>query len=419
MEPKIYRKEYLPFSRQQIDEDVLRIIYRLNRAGFKGYLVGGGVRDLLLGKHPKDFDLATDARPEELRRLFRNSRLIGRRFRIAHIFFARHKIVEVATFRAAASELPEGSDELEPSTLAEDNNYGTEASDALRRDLTINALFFDPASQSVIDYVGGMDDMMAARIRIVGDPRTRFIEDPVRMIRAVRHAARSGFDLEPSCREAIEELHQLLEKAPAARLYDELSKDLLSGSLSDLLPLLITTKLSNFIVPGLNQIDSVLFDQSSNLIQALLRLDRQIREGEEVTVADVLAVLLLACIDPNFNLERIAAVFSDLESVSSSFREHFGTIPIPRRERERVAGMILSTLRATVPQDDKPLNLKRIPPTRLAQAEHLLRLIAPDSVELQGVQEALNPKNSREPHNRRRPRMRRRNKQVASPASAA
>ena len=177
------------------------MLYRLRTAGYKGYLVGGSVRDLLLGRSPKDFDIGTDAHPQALRKLFRNCRMIGRRFRLAHILFANGKVVEVATFRRNPDPPTEaGGPEL---LQTSDNTFGTPREDALRRDFTINGLFYDISDFSVLDYVGGLEDLEAGLIRTIGDPDIRFREDPVRMMRAVEFASRLGFAITPDAYEAI------------------------------------------------------------------------------------------------------------------------------------------------------------------------------------------------------------------------
>jgi poly(A) polymerase len=230
-------------SRQKISTEALKVLYRLRRSGYLAYLVGGGVRDLLLGQTPKDFDIGTNARPQEVRRLFRNSRIIGRRFRLVHVFF-RNEIVEVATFRASP-EAPEGPDDWEEAEQEameedahdgptppppEDDSYGTPAEDARRRDFTINALFYNIADFSVLDYVGGLDDLEAGLIRTIGDPDTRFQEDPVRMMRALEYSVRLGFEVDEASRVSIESCRHLILEASPARLSYELLEGLRSGS---------------------------------------------------------------------------------------------------------------------------------------------------------------------------------------------
>ena len=221
MEPSILERSQHPVSRRDIDPNVLKILYRLNAAGYTGYLVGGGVRDLMMGRRPKDFDIATSAHPQQVRDLFRNSRLIGRRFRLVHVFFGQQNI-EVSTFRRRAEDVAEGDDPM----IRHDNTFGTPEEDAFRRDFTINALFYDPRSFEVIDYVGGVPDLEARLIRTIGDPEVRMREDPVRMIRAVRFATKLNFEIEPATRAAIEHHSGDLAKSSVPRLVEEIFRTL-------------------------------------------------------------------------------------------------------------------------------------------------------------------------------------------------
>jgi poly(A) polymerase len=214
-------------SRRNISNGALRVLYRLNEAGYQAFLVGGAVRDLLLGGHPKDFDIATNATPEEVRGLFRNCRLIGRRFRLAHVVFGR-EIVEVATFRGTSDD-GSGDRHLVDGRLVRDNVYGTIEEDALRRDFTINALYYDIADFSVRDYVGGLRDLEARTLRLIGDPEARYREDPVRMLRAARLSAKLDFTIAPETAAPFATLGPLLADAPPARLFDESLKLFLSG----------------------------------------------------------------------------------------------------------------------------------------------------------------------------------------------
>ncbi|GBE48565.1 poly(A) polymerase I precursor [bacterium BMS3Bbin12] len=210
-------------SRSDISPNAIKVLYRLSRAGYRACLVGGGVRDLLLGREPKDFDVGTDARPEQVRALFRNCRLIGRRFRLAHVHFGR-EIIEVATFRGGGEAGGEGDDRQ-----IGDNVYGTLEEDVWRRDFTVNALYYDIEDFSVVDYVGGVEDLQAGLLRVIGEPATRYREDPVRMLRAVRFAAKLGFRLEPDTEHPIPVLAGLLEDIPPARLFEEVLKLFLAG----------------------------------------------------------------------------------------------------------------------------------------------------------------------------------------------
>ncbi|MDN4626648.1 MULTISPECIES: polynucleotide adenylyltransferase PcnB [Erwinia] len=220
-------------SRKDISENALKVLYRLNKAGYEAYLVGGGVRDLLLGKKPKDFDVTTNATPEQMRKLFRNCRLVGRRFRLAHVMFGP-EIIEVATFRGHhEAEQPESdrnsSQRGQNGMLLRDNIFGTIEDDAQRRDLTINSLYYSVADFSVRDYVGGLNDLHQGIIRLIGDPETRYREDPVRMLRVIRFAAKLDMSIAAETAEPIPRLATLLHDIPPARLFEETLKLLQAG----------------------------------------------------------------------------------------------------------------------------------------------------------------------------------------------
>lgn len=218
-------------SRAHISENALKVLYRLKNAGFEAYLVGGGVRDLLLGREPKDFDVATSARPEEVEGLFRNCRLIGRRFRLAHVRFG-DEIIEVATFRASGAPDTDEQAQLahdETGRILRDNIYGTVAEDAVRRDFSVNALYYDIRDFSVKDFVDGLPDLRSGTLRLIGDPEKRYREDPVRMLRAVRFAVKLGFKMHPHTEAPIAEFAPLLADIPPARMFEEILKLFLYG----------------------------------------------------------------------------------------------------------------------------------------------------------------------------------------------
>nr|WP_269450686.1 polynucleotide adenylyltransferase PcnB [Stenotrophomonas sp. MMGLT7] len=224
---RVIPRDQHTISRKDISPNALRVLYRLRDAGFEAYLVGGAVRDLLVGGRPKDFDVATNATPEEVKQLFRNCRLIGRRFRLAHVVFGR-EIIEVATFRANSDD-GSGDRELDNGRLVRDNVYGTIEDDAVRRDFTCNALYYAIEDFSVRDYVGGFDDVQGRVMKLIGDPEQRYHEDPVRMLRAVRLAAKLGFDIDPASAKPLPKLAGLLAEAAPARLFEEVLKLFLSG----------------------------------------------------------------------------------------------------------------------------------------------------------------------------------------------
>ena len=272
------------------------MLYRLRGAGYKGYLVGGSVRDLLLSRVPKDFDIGTDAHPQALRKLFRNCRMIGRRFRLAHILFANGKVIEVATFRRRPDPLVEGEG---PELLqTSDNTFGTPREDALRRDFTINGLFYDISDFSVIDYVGGLEDLEAGLIRTIGDPDIRFREDPVRMMRAVEFASRLGFAITPDAYEAILRHRKEIAKSAPPRVTEELAQALRGGHSLPTLLLMREVGLLDALLPeladALRMIDPDHARGTGHLFWALLDvLDAERRRGRVFDDAVLFALLFV------------------------------------------------------------------------------------------------------------------------------
>jgi len=299
--PDIIAREDHPISRKKIDEDALKVLYRLNNNGHQAYIVGGGVRDLYLGKEPKDFDIATNASPDEVRSLFRNSRIIGRRFKLNHVYFRGGKIIEVATFRS-----DEDADGEAAQMLKNDNKWGDAETDALRRDLTINALFYDVETFSIIDYVGGIKDLDDGVARFIGDAKVRVQEDPVRMLRTLRHAGRVGFSVEAEAYDAITEFPALLKHCPTARLYEELLKDLRSGASRVVIPLYREAGLLKYVTPSLAQ----LADKSPQVWQrqlgVLSLIDKYVLKlknkgsGEEAPPSVLMASLFLGNLPDDF-----------------------------------------------------------------------------------------------------------------------
>src|SRR5438093_11035009 len=239
VEPRVISREEHTLSRRDIDPDALKVLYRLRQGDHIAYLVGGSVRDLLLGRRPKDFDIGTSAHPYQVKKLFRNCWIIGRRFRLAHVKFGM-KVVEVATFRrqvvAGEEVVADGVPAPDPTTpegeqlIHHDNTFGTPEEDAFRRDFTINALFYDIATFSVIDYVGGLEDLRAGVVRSIGDPEVRLREDPVRMLRAVALAARLNFTIDPPVVDAIRALRHEIARSSPPRMLEEYYKILRAGS---------------------------------------------------------------------------------------------------------------------------------------------------------------------------------------------
>lgn len=281
-------------SRANISPNALKVLYRLKDSGYQAHLVGGGVRDLMLGREPKDFDIATDAHPEDVRRLFRNCRLIGRRFRLAHVVYGR-EVIEVATFRALHEEGADSSVQHidDEGRIVRDNVYGDIEADAIRRDFTVNALYYNIADFSIIDYTAGMSDIEAGLLRLIGDPDTRYREDPVRMLRVVRFATKLGFRLEKATEEPIRRLAPLLGDIPPARLFDEMLKLFMSGSALANFEMLRQYNLFGQLFPMTEQS----LTHEDNYFQALVtrcmnNTDARIEEGKPVTPAFLFAVFL-------------------------------------------------------------------------------------------------------------------------------
>jgi poly(A) polymerase len=261
--PRIIPRAEHTVSRRDIDPDALKVLYRLKNHGFIAYLVGGGVRDLLLGRKPKDFDVSTNAQPQQVKRLFRNCFIIGRRFRLAHVRFGR-KVIEVSTFRRQAE--PEEGDTL----IRRDNLFGTPEQDAFRRDFTVNALFYDIANFSVIDYVGGLEDLEARIIRTIGEPDVRFREDPVRMLRAVVLAARLSFTIDRDTMEAIRALRGEIVKSSPPRILEEFYKILRQGAARRSFEMLHEAGLLAYLLP---EADADIAAGTGKLLGSLARLD--------------------------------------------------------------------------------------------------------------------------------------------------
>lgn len=284
------RPKVLPLAQHGIHRDrlshaALKVVTRLQEAGFEAYVVGGAVRDLLLGVDPKDFDVATNATPEEVHHLFRRSRIIGRRFRIVHVMVGPETI-EVTTFRGG-----EVDDTSATGRIMADNTYGSQEEDAHRRDFTVNALFYDPSAETVIDYLHGVRDLHARKLVMIGQPARRYQEDPVRMLRAVRLAAKLGFEIDEHTRKPIRAHAHLLKNEPPARLFDEMLKLLTSGKAYACLAMLRQEGLSRGILPLL---DAVMGEEGSDrfLQLALERTDARIRQDKPISVGFLLATLL-------------------------------------------------------------------------------------------------------------------------------
>jgi poly(A) polymerase len=403
-------------SRAQISPNALRVLYKLKEAGYQGFLVGGCVRDLLIGIEPKDFDVATDALPEEVRRLFRNCRLVGRRFRLAHVYFGR-EIIEVATFRAGSAPPPgderlgdaveeidaegaaldegAGADvfpepEQEPETsdgsrvvdaegrILRDNTYGTIDDDVWRRDFTANALYYNIADFSIWDFTDGVEDIAAKRLRLIGDPETRFREDPVRMLRAARFVAKLGFELDPATAAPLASLQPLLASVPPARLFDETLKLFLTGHGAASLQALRRFGLLAALLPA---VDAVLSRAPGSPIERLLDIglansDARVRAGKPVSPTFLFAVLMYGPIGAAIERappQRWHDIATIVDAVDSAFRELLRTVAVPRRFSLGVREMFAFQPRLEQPRGRRALRLVEQPRFRAAYDLLMLR----------------------------------------------
>src|SRR4051812_14448361 len=329
--PVVYAKDKHGIQREQISRCARKTCEELQRAGYLAYVVGGAVRDLLLGIRPKDFDIATSATPDEVRSVFRRSRIIGWRFQIVHVLCGA-ETVEVSTFRAHfARELDDDRDEH--GRMLSDNVFGTQAEDALRRDFTVNALFYDPVKEEVWDYVHGLKDLRAKKLVMIGDAPTRYREDPVRMLRAARLSAKLGLEIDAKTREPIHGMRHLLENVPQARLFEEILKLLLSGNAVECVRVLRELELHHGLLPLL---DTALEDPEAGpfAMAALRATDERLAADKPVSPAFLLAALLWGQVEKNlkrFESDGHPTVPALHSAMHEALDQQRDTLAIPRR----------------------------------------------------------------------------------------
>jgi poly(A) polymerase len=316
----------------QIDPDAAKVMRRLVKSGYEAYLVGGGVRDLLVGVTPKDFDVATNARPDDVRRLFRNSRIIGRRFRLVHVLFSAGKVIETATFRRAPQQEDNDSEDL---LIRTDNVFGEAHQDAARRDFTINALFYDLEHQVVLDWVGGMPDIERRTVHTIGDPSVRFREDPVRILRAIKFCARLDFGVSPAVYDAMVECRHALARAAKPRLFEELLKLLRSGAAHRALWLMWEIGLLDVLLPELSTYLADQPEDEDTLWRLLDEVDRLTQQHGPLDDVVLVAVLLAeplkeACGGAK---DRVEAAYRFLEAIVDRLN-------VPRRIAEPVRRVV-------------------------------------------------------------------------------
>ncbi len=338
--PHTLKRQDHVISRDDISPHALKVLYRLHEAGYQAYLVGGSVRDLLLGHQPKDFDIVTNARPQEVRQLFRNSRLIGRRFRLVHVFFPR-EIIEVSTFRANAEEKlrDQPLNEIKgkrPGMLLEDNTYGTIEEDAWRRDFTMNALYYNIADFSLVDFTGGVDDLNHRVVRMIGDPAQRYHEDPIRLLRAVRLAAKLNFHIDAGTRDPLLQLHGLLKHVPVSRVFDEVNKLFFKGHAYSSYQALVKTGYMQALFPhtmeALNQSEK---NHYARLIElAMQATDERFASEQSLNPGFLFGVLLWPVVQNLLQKyeQQYHRFFPALHhGIGSAIRHQAETLPIPRR----------------------------------------------------------------------------------------
>ncbi|MGE0858178.1 MAG: polynucleotide adenylyltransferase PcnB [Gammaproteobacteria bacterium] len=332
----MYTRSEHAISRKLISPNALKVLYRLDGAGFRACLVGGGVRDLLLGREPKDFDIATDARPEQIRELFRNCRLIGRRFRLAHVRFG-NEIIEVATFRAAHEDDDGAAAEMtDDGRILRDNVYGDIEDDVWRRDFTVNGLYYDIHDFSVIDYVGGVADLERGVLRVIGDPEQRYREDPVRMLRAIRFAVKLGFKLDADCAAPLPRLAALLDDISPARLFDETLKLFHGGYALQTFEALRHHHLFEHLFP-LTEIALSHEHEGfpATLVgRALDNTDKRLAEGKSVTPAFLLAALLWDAVEERRQAledQGLAPQDATLQAADDVIARQVARLAIPKR----------------------------------------------------------------------------------------
>jgi poly(A) polymerase len=361
-EPTIIPRPAHNVSRDEISRSALKVLYRLHKAGYQSFLVGGGVRDALLGLHPKDFDIATDAHPEEVKALFGNCRLIGRRFRLAHIRFGQ-EIIEVATFRAATDGTEDHADveHDHEGRILRDNVYGTIDEDVWRRDFTCNALYYSIADFSIWDYVGGVEDTLNRRLVLIGNPAKRIREDPVRMLRAIRFAAKLDFTIDKGVQSAIRKNRELLANVPPARLFDEFLKMFQAGHAESTFELLRKYDLFGLLFP---ETEAELKKDEQYLSfarEALRNTDRRVADGKSVTPMFLLGVFFWAPVRRRAEQIRSREKMSVVQSLSMASYELAGLqqarVSIPRRFTTPMREMLAMQPRFDIQRGKRALRL--------------------------------------------------------------
>ncbi|HBS06220.1 MAG TPA: polynucleotide adenylyltransferase PcnB [Leptospiraceae bacterium] len=344
---RIY-KEFHPLRRENMDQDALKVINRLNRYGHRSYLVGGCVRDVLLGKKPKDFDVVTTATPAQIRKLFSNSRSIGRRFKIVHIMFRGGKVIEVSTFRSVPEHRFKSPEKGKDYLIKRDNEFGTPPEDAARRDFTMNALFFDPRNESIIDYVGGFEDLQSKTLCVIGDPDVSFQEDPVRMLRAAKFSALLEMKMDNTCFKAIRKNREQILKANQNRLLEEYAKIFRTGRALDIFASLYDTGLLDALFPEAMEATrkkGKLGESDFRELPVGQRIsvaDRMLSEREELTINVYLALFLCDMVPDVFLAGPWKREMHLAEYVRSGIHEFCKSAQISGKDRDRLIQIFIA-----------------------------------------------------------------------------
>lgn len=375
------RVVHQPIARSDLDSDAVKIVHRLTRFDHAAYLVGGCVRDLLLERKPKDFDIGTSATPRQIKRLFRNCRIIGRRFRLAHIYFQNGKVIEVATFRAQEDEGPGGDSGSEGGDLLirDDNQFGTMEEDALRRDFTINSLFYDVNKGTVLDHADGLGDLRRRLVRNIGDPTIRFKEDPIRILRAIKFAARLDFQIETGTLQALKETRGELPKAAAPRILEEINRFCRGGAARRSFELLRDYGVFEVIAPGIAKRYKSQPEAWDLLFKLLEGFDRQTEDGIEVTTGQILAALMLPVVMTEFGWQHDGTIqpAEDLDVravIEDLLRPLALRLRMAKKDQEHCR-QIISTLQRMVPIASMHRNTRRALLRRLS-LPHAMTVLA-------------------------------------------
>jgi poly(A) polymerase len=383
IEPVIIPRSEHKISRNMISHNALKVLYRLNNSGYTAFLVGGCVRDLLLDRNPKDYDIATNALPEEVRKLFRNCRLIGKRFRLAHIVFGK-EIIEVATFRTHHKHGEEKHGRMEHGMIIRDNVYGTIEDDAWRRDFTINALYYNIADFSVIDYTGGITDLQTKTLRMIGDPDLRFHEDPVRLLRAMRFVGKLNLNISPETETRILELSDLLANVSPARLFQEVLKFFQEGATLQTFKLLRKYHLFAQLFPQTAEVLASNPQTEKLLKEALANTDERLHAGKTVSPAFLFAIFLwhpvLAHIK-KYQHEGLPPHIAYEKSLKHVLHQQTVSLTIPRRLLITVQEICFLQHRLTCRYGTAPHRLLEHPRFRAGYDLLLLRATAEDDIQ--------------------------------------